>query len=268
MATTEDDPPMHQQAFFLALHHANEAARLNHVPITVIEVGSSFRSDMHSEWTRLIVDNPTYNPIVQALDDYETFDKQRYEHHREKVASNTQAYVCAAEGCGLRGLKKRAMKACSGPCSVDIKPHYCSKECQRKDWPRHKMFCHSQTLADRDSSLESRPSSALIPSSALTPTAFSGSASNEVVPSGKLTFTDKDLGHHHGRHVAEVSVGGINLRISGNALSPEALRQCRDFIVSEALRDLGIRPSTECERDNDVSEFGAEDDGNIVLCSG
>ena len=140
MATTEDDPPMHQQAFFLALHHANEAARLNHVPITVIEVGSSFRSDMHSEWTRLIVDNPTYNPIVQALDDYETFDKQRYEHHREKVASNTQAYVCAAEGCGLRGLKKRAMKACSGPCSVDIKPHYCSKECQRKVRTRGRCF--------------------------------------------------------------------------------------------------------------------------------
>ena len=51
---------------------------------------------------------------------------------RAKVAKNARAYVCAAEGCNVQGLHKAALKACAGSCPVDLKPHYCSKECQKQ----------------------------------------------------------------------------------------------------------------------------------------
>ena len=117
---------------FFALYHANESARLGHVPMALIELGTTFRSEMRPQWERFVVNNRVFRDVVQALEDYEKFYKGSYEHHREKVANNTQAYVCAAENCGLQGLHKRALRACGGSCPVLVKPHYCSKECQTK----------------------------------------------------------------------------------------------------------------------------------------
>ena len=51
---------------------------------------------------------------------------------RDKASKAPNAYICAAPGCGIEATKKVAFKACGGPCPLNTKPHYCSKECQVK----------------------------------------------------------------------------------------------------------------------------------------
>jgi len=64
-------------------------------------------------------------------------DRERLARDR-KVARAPNAYWCATEGCGIEGTKKATLLRCAGKCEGANKPYYCSKECQRKDWKRHK----------------------------------------------------------------------------------------------------------------------------------
>ncbi|RPD76923.1 hypothetical protein L226DRAFT_551798 [Lentinus tigrinus ALCF2SS1-7] len=68
-----------------------------------------------------------------------------------KVAKAPNAYHCAAPGCGVAGNQKKAMMKCGGRCPIAWKPHYCSKECQKKDWKAHKPYCKP------DDELDMRP---------------------------------------------------------------------------------------------------------------
>ena len=49
-----------------------------------------------------------------------------------KQESHPNAYICATEGCGIEATSKSGLMQCAGPCARDIKPAYCSKDCQRK----------------------------------------------------------------------------------------------------------------------------------------
>ena len=51
-----------------------------------------------------------------------------------KGADSTRAdvFVCAAEGCERRGGKRGPFRECAGPCDPFWKPHYCSRQCQKK----------------------------------------------------------------------------------------------------------------------------------------
>ncbi|KAI0737074.1 hypothetical protein C8Q80DRAFT_1213609 [Daedaleopsis nitida] len=40
-----------------------------------------------------------------------------------------------------RTMKGKQLKQCAGGCPPELKPSYCSKRCQRKDWDRHKAIC-------------------------------------------------------------------------------------------------------------------------------
>ncbi|OCH88808.1 hypothetical protein OBBRIDRAFT_888846 [Obba rivulosa] len=64
------------------------------------------------------------------------------QRRQAKIAKAPNAYTCAREGCGIQATNKAAFKSCGGSCPPEIKPHYCSKECQRTDWrQRHKRIC-------------------------------------------------------------------------------------------------------------------------------
>ncbi|CAL1699049.1 unnamed protein product, partial [Somion occarium] len=52
------------------------------------------------------------------------------------------AYRCAAPGCGIEGTKKSALLKCAGKCPPDVKPSYCSKECQKAHWKTHRSICN------------------------------------------------------------------------------------------------------------------------------
>ncbi|KDQ58271.1 hypothetical protein JAAARDRAFT_193688 [Jaapia argillacea MUCL 33604] len=80
-----------------------------------------------------------------------------------KVAKAPLAYMCAAQGCGIEGTKKAALLQCAGKCPRDQKPSYCSKECQKQDWKRHKLICKPSSTAgssetpQQDTSLTAKP---------------------------------------------------------------------------------------------------------------
>ncbi|GJE84151.1 hypothetical protein PsYK624_002270 [Phanerochaete sordida] len=65
-----------------------------------------------------------------------------------KLRRDPNAYVCAAPGCGVEGTHKAALARCSGRCAKPGKPAYCSKDCQKKDWRRHKAFCREGAPVD------------------------------------------------------------------------------------------------------------------------
>ncbi|KAI0089305.1 hypothetical protein BDY19DRAFT_136988 [Irpex rosettiformis] len=80
------------------------------------------------------------------------------EKRETKVARRPDAYRCAAPGCGIEATRKSGLKVCGGKCPVGRKPSYCSKECQKKDWKRHKPVCLGLSKApvpDEDSEVES-----------------------------------------------------------------------------------------------------------------
>ncbi|KAI0737073.1 hypothetical protein C8Q80DRAFT_1125465 [Daedaleopsis nitida] len=47
---------------------------------------------------------------------------------QEKRAGASRRYMCAAEHCGVRAMKRSHLKQCAGGCSPESKPIYCSKE--------------------------------------------------------------------------------------------------------------------------------------------
>lgn len=118
----------------LAVQHANESARLGLVSPIVLKVGLTAREtgaklgvDMaqmgRSRYMRYL-----WRAVTARLE--EIYDEERKK--QKKVEDNPDDYVCAAEGCGIRAEGCAALRACAGRCPRDLKPHYCSKECQTK----------------------------------------------------------------------------------------------------------------------------------------
>jgi hypothetical protein len=52
-------------------------------------------------------------------------------HRDAKTSKAPNLYQCAAEGCGIQATRVKGLRQCSGNCPPDVKPSYCSKECQR-----------------------------------------------------------------------------------------------------------------------------------------
>ena len=72
---------------------------------------------------------PYINPVGAILDDY----------FPDKNRDNTLTAAGVSGKCLLCKTTPEKLKKC-GRCRV---AEYCSRECQTKDWPRHKNECHS-----------------------------------------------------------------------------------------------------------------------------
>jgi hypothetical protein len=80
------------------------------------------------------VDTTRFGKLENLWTISDAFVAEKEAEHQRRAAKVSKApnfYRCAAEGCGIESTKKSGLPKCSGPCSPDVKPSYCSKECQR-----------------------------------------------------------------------------------------------------------------------------------------
>ncbi|KAI0701120.1 hypothetical protein C8T65DRAFT_579793 [Cerioporus squamosus] len=134
--------------FMLAADHANESVKLGLVsPVVLLvgmkirEFGEIFRVDVEQTVQRAKRFRPLWRAVSRRVDEIHAEERRR----QGKVDRRPNQYVCAAEGCGIEGEKKAVLRACGGRCPPDLKPHYCSSDCQKKDWARHKAICKPES---------------------------------------------------------------------------------------------------------------------------
>ncbi|KIY53926.1 hypothetical protein FISHEDRAFT_68492 [Fistulina hepatica ATCC 64428] len=82
----------------------------------------------------------TFFPTMKAeLDCSEEATMETTAKLAEKSEKHPNRYRCANESCPI--MANPWPHTSSLKCDVDKKPHYCSKDCQKADWKRHKAFC-------------------------------------------------------------------------------------------------------------------------------
>lgn len=120
--------------FVAALHHANESAKLEHVSPAVLrlelmmrDIGSSLGVDL-TQTVRSRRFRPVWRALNGRLEEIYAEERKRL----KKTGRAPNAYACAAEECGVRAEGRAALRACAGMCPPDLKPHYCSKGCQKQ----------------------------------------------------------------------------------------------------------------------------------------
>ncbi|RDX40999.1 hypothetical protein OH76DRAFT_1412511 [Lentinus brumalis] len=167
-----------------------------------------------------------FRPLWDALKKRENEIVAEERRRRAKIAKNPGAYVCAAEGCNVAGLHKAALRACGGGCPADLKPHYCSKECQKRDWPRHKVVCkpgrHGKTRI-----IDDQEKNAQLLNN------FLGRRNN---PAGELGGEWIEGTTHAGpEHTIEISGRrpGETIRLVSSTLQPTELRTLRQEIKQD-----------------------------------
>ncbi|KAI0703934.1 hypothetical protein C8Q76DRAFT_861225 [Earliella scabrosa] len=124
------------------LMHATMAVRLGLVSRVIITIANKARSRLPEGAKR------EHAFLLETADRAEREFGSRFLKQLTKIENNERAYVCAGPGCKVGGLRKKALMACGGSCPADVKPHYCSKECQKRDWPRHKIACKAKKKHD------------------------------------------------------------------------------------------------------------------------
>ncbi len=127
-----DQPPL--ISLELAAHHANESIKLGVVSPASLVVGCKMR-----EVAETLGVDVTQLRGARRLRALWAVVEQRVEElyaakraSQRKIGRRPEAYACALEGCGVRSEQRAGLRSCKGNCPPDLKPRYCSKECQAK----------------------------------------------------------------------------------------------------------------------------------------
>lgn len=120
-----------------AVRFANLCAAAAFYPPVVLRLASWFMTVRirHGADLRYMGQYAESDYLWKAYDEYCARRLSAEQKRLDKVARAPNRYRCAADGCGIQALHKRALRRCAGPCPPDHKPHYCSQECQRKVRP-------------------------------------------------------------------------------------------------------------------------------------
>lgn len=81
------------------------------------------------------------NALWRTYDDFMIWQSDREKERLKKISKAPNQYRCAADGCGIQAINKRALRRCGGRCPDETKPHYCSLECQERVRLRH-VYVH------------------------------------------------------------------------------------------------------------------------------
>jgi len=226
--TTEADGPdvWNIDAVYRAASHANDAASLGFVSPAVLIIGLSTKQNME-EGQYPEFDAPRFHALEflwEVVERREGELQREKERRDEKVAKAPNAYVCAAEGCGIEGTRKSGLLRCAGACPAESKPSYCSKECQTADWKRHKAICKpSETASSSKAAPDKEDNTAESSSQLPTPTI--------AAPTPKLADDSMHL-RDDGREVRmEIPrLGGGTTTISSRTMSPGFMKEFRNQI--------------------------------------
>ena len=118
---------------YRAAYLANECVSQGFVSPTTLVIGLKTR-EMRDEgkWPEFNHERFTKLEALWDVVEKRYMDVEGKKQARdERVARAPRMYICAAPGCGIEGTKKSALLQCSGTCPANIKPSYCSKECQK-----------------------------------------------------------------------------------------------------------------------------------------
>ncbi|EMD38090.1 hypothetical protein CERSUDRAFT_113225 [Gelatoporia subvermispora B] len=209
------------QYLYMAAKHADASVTRGLVSPAVLLIGMHIL-DLGARTHIEIPQTPRFRVFRRLWKAVNDRQKEVYTEERRrqaKVAKAPNAYTCARVGCGIQAANKAAFSCCSGRCPLDLKPHYCSKQCQREDWPRHKPIC--------------KPGSG-IPTNAVV--LHDSSATLQLDTPGESFDEDNIVNEEEGPG-CQVDVPGSDGRqwtIKSQNLSPEFLRHLRDTAVRHA----------------------------------
>lgn len=119
---------------YLGAFCSNESASLGFVSPCVLLVGMNVQELMKNESVPE-VDKARFRELEFLWETAEKWEIERAEEQErmkrdKRFVRAPSKYACAAAGCGTEGTRKAGLLKCSGKCSGESKPLYCSKECQ------------------------------------------------------------------------------------------------------------------------------------------
>jgi len=241
----------------VAAQYANASAALGFVSPAVTNIGRWVES-VAEKSGRDMRNDPRYRTLTHFWRAYEARMKELDAKERKrqlKRANAPNAYQCAAEGCPIEAATKAALGRCAGPCPAELKAHYCSKACQRKDWARHKYICKSkpssETIAASETHLDAIASS-LTKLVADYDTAEGGGDSVES-KDDDMQITSEKEGPGCLVDIPCGSVSGGKLTIQSKNLSIECLRMIKDQIGDSWAKGIPRPKGMEIAQDSVVS---------------
>ncbi|KIP12900.1 hypothetical protein PHLGIDRAFT_123946 [Phlebiopsis gigantea 11061_1 CR5-6] len=170
----EDPDCWNVDSLYRAAVCANEACTLGYVCPGTMSVGmaierSGFRRQEDCKFPEQ--DTKRFEELTalwRAVDRRKAEIRLADRKMEKKLKKDPRAYICTADGCGIEATHKAALLRCAGKCAAAGKPAYCSKDCQRKDWRRHKPFCGEAAPIDehaasmRQTLIDTSPSEELV----------------------------------------------------------------------------------------------------------
>lgn len=119
---------------YLAGKSADQCVALGFIPAVIFEIANAIENSglrkaedgrIHLyRIKRFLTLKNLWRVIEERIAEARRFDA--------KIEKRPNAYHCAADGCPIKATQKAGLLRCAGPCLHDIKPSYCSKQCQVK----------------------------------------------------------------------------------------------------------------------------------------
>ncbi|TFK84509.1 hypothetical protein K466DRAFT_601951 [Polyporus arcularius HHB13444] len=244
---------------YAAIDHANASVKLGLVSHAIIAASLDYKVFDESTW-EMLAPGHHYDPLLNAVEDFAARERRAEIRIRDNVANERRLHVCAAEGCGVHAVHKQGLLACGGRCSLAVKPHYCSKGCQTKDWPRHKPLCKpSEELP-----LNARETVAAVSAKKRTSALEHAPASRDKcarewkirAEPGPDHFVELDLEDIIGQP------GYGTLRVDSHTIAPEDLRALRDeweLMLRQYAKNMAKELAGHATTGDDESSGGGVD---------